>query len=71
MAACNAKNSNQRWTLSSSGELRHDNTQLCLDMGEGKAGQEVGAVKCNGLNTQTWEFDYYESGKESWRPSLP
>jgi len=71
MAACNSKNSNQRWTLSSSGELKHDNTGLCLDMGEGKAGQEVAAVKCTGLKQQIWEFDFYENGKESWRPSVP
>lgn len=71
MAACNSKNSNQRWTLSTTGEVKHDNTGLCLDMGEGNAGQEVSAEKCTGSKQQIWEFDFYENGKESWRPSVP
>ena len=71
MVACNSKNSNQRWTLSSSGELKHDNTGLCLDMGEGKAGQEVSAEKCSGSSRQIWEFDFYENGKDDWRPHVP
>ena len=71
MAACNAKNLNQKWTLSSSGELKHDNTGLCLDMDEGKAGQEVAMEKCGGTKQQIWEFDFYKNGKESWRPSVP
>ena len=70
MVACNNKNMNQRWTLSPAGELKHDNTGLCLDMGEGKPGQEVLLTKCDGSSRQVWAFDHYEAGKEAWRPAL-
>ena len=70
MVACNNKNMNQRWTLSPAGELKHDNTGLCLDMGEGKPGQEVLLTKCDGSSKQVWAFDFYEAGKEAWKPAL-
>ena len=70
MVACNNKNMNQRWTLSPAGELKHDNTGLCLDMGDGKPGQEVLLTKCDGSSRQVWAFDFYEAGKEAWRPAL-
>ena len=70
MVACNNKNMNQRWTLSPAGELKHDNTGLCLDMGDGKPGQEVLLTQCDGSSRQVWAFDFYEAGKEAWRPAL-
>jgi len=70
MAACDSKNTNQKWTLSPSGELRHNNTGLCLDMGEAKPGQEVSVETCDGSKRQIWMFDYYEQGKESWNPNI-
>ena len=70
MVACNNKNMNQRWTLSPAGELKHDKTGLCLDMGDGKPGQEVLLIKCDGSSRQVWAFDFYEAGKEAWRPAL-
>ena len=71
MANCDSKNMNQRWTLSQSGELKHDKTGLCLDMGDGKPGQEVAVTECDGSSRQTWQFDYYEEGREDWRPNIP
>ena len=70
MAACDSKNTNQKWTLSPSGELRHNNTGLCLDMGEAKPGQEVSVETCDGSKRQIWMFDYYEQGKEKWNPNI-
>ena len=54
MVACNDKNLNQRWTLSPGGELRHNNTGLCLDMGAGSPGQEISVEKCDGSARQVW-----------------
>ena len=71
MAACNSKNMNQRWSLSPTGELKHDKTGLCLDMGEGRPGQEISVEECDGTSRQTWQFDYYEESKEDWRPNIP
>ena len=70
MVACNNKNMNQRWSLGPGGELRHNNTGLCLDMGEGKPGQEVSLTTCDGSHRQVWAFDYYEASKEDWRPNI-
>ena len=71
MTACSDTNMNQRWTLSPTGELKHDKTGLCLDMGRGEPGQEVAVVECDGTSRQTWQFDFYEEGKESWKPMIP
>lgn len=72
MAACNEKNQNQRWTLSPQGQLKHHGTLLCLDSGEGDAGQDVTVAVCEEARpSQVWEFDFYDAGKEGWRPSKP
>jgi len=72
MAACNEKNQNQRWTLSPQGQLKHHGTLLCLDSGEGDAGQDVTVAVCEEARpSQVWEFDFYDAGKEDWRPSKP
>ena len=72
MAACNEKNQNQRWTLSPSGQLKHHGSLLCLDSGEGSAGQDITVAVCEEAKpSQVWEFDFYDAGKEDWRPSKP
>ena len=72
MAACNEKNQNQRWTLSPRGQLKHQGSLLCLDSGEGNAGQDVTVSVCEEAKpSQVWEFDFYDAGKEDWRPSKP
>ena len=72
MAACNEKNQNQRWTLSPKGQLKHQGSLLCLDSGEGSAGQDVTVAVCEEAKpSQVWEFDFYDDGKEYWRPSKP
>ena len=72
MAACNEKNQNQRWTLSPQGQLKHHGTLLCLDSGEGDAGQDATVAVCEEARpSQVWEFDFYDAGKEDWRPSKP
>ena len=68
MVACDDSASAQKWTLSPSGQLSHDNTGLCLDMGQGEPGQEISVTTCDQSPRQTWMFDYYEADKESWRP---
>ena len=70
MAACDDNNMNQRWTLSPEGELRHDKSGLCLDMGEGKPGQEVSMETCDGSVRQVWKFDCYEDSKQHWKPNV-
>ena len=70
MAACDDNNMNQRWTLSPEGELRHDNSGLCLDMGEGKPDQEVSVGTCDGSVRQVWKFDFYEDSKQHWKPNV-
>ena len=72
MAAWNEKNQNQRWTLSPKGQLKHQGSLLCLDSGEGNAGQDVTVAVCEEAKpSQVWEFDFYDAGKEDWRPSKP
>ena len=71
MAACNQKNQNQRWELSPGGRVRHLASDSCLDMGEGAAGQEVTLAPCGEGKGQVWTFDFYEEGREHWRPQLP
>lgn len=72
MAACNEKNQNQRWTLSPTGQLKHHGSLLCLDSGEGSAGQDITVAVCEEAKpSQVWEFDFYDAGKEDWRPSKP
>lgn len=71
MAACNQKNQNQRWELTPLGRIRHLASDTCLDMGEGEAGQEVTLAPCGEARGQVWTFDFYEEGKDHWRPQLP
>jgi len=72
MAACNPKSQAQRWELSPSGQLKHTASTLCLDLGEGSPGQEVTLAPCReGGRGQVWEFDFYEEGREEWRPKKP
>jgi len=68
MTACNLRNSNQKWVLSTEGELRHENSGLCLDMGQGTAGQEVVMKPCDKRPAQVWTFDFYQPENEHWRP---
>lgn len=69
MSACNRKSSAQKWVLSPRGQLSHTSSGLCLDMGEGVAGQEVTLATCSDTDTQLWEFDFYEENKQDWRPA--
>jgi len=70
MTACHDENKNQKWVLSPGGEVRHEASGLCLDMGEGKPGQEVSVQQCDTSPRQIWRFDYYEEDKQDWRPEL-
>ena len=70
MTACHDENKNQKWVLSPGGEVRHEVSGLCLDMGEGKPGQEVSVQQCDRSPRQVWRFDYYEEDKQDWRPEL-
>jgi hypothetical protein len=72
MVACSDTNQNQRWVLTPAGQLRHVPSALCLDTGEGTAGQDVTVANCEeGRANQVWEFDFYVDGKEDWRPKKP
>ena len=72
MSACNDKNQNQRWVLSPAGQLSHVATSLCLDLGEGVAGQEVTVAECQeSRREQVWQWDFYQEGREGWRPGKP
>ena len=31
---------------------------------------QISVEKCDGSDRQIWMFDYYEEGKESWRPDV-
>ena len=31
---------------------------------------QISVEKCNGSDRQIWMFDFYEEGKESWRPKV-
>lgn len=73
MQGCNKNNQAQRWSLSPRGQLKHEGSGLCLDMGEGEAGQEVNMVTCTTPPTdkQIWEFEFYSEEKKDWRPVKP
>ncbi|XP_023337837.1 probable N-acetylgalactosaminyltransferase 9 [Eurytemora carolleeae] len=71
MTACRIEGGgNQEWELNSIGQIRHLESNLCLDSGSQIPGEELSMNVCSTTSSQIWTFEFYAEGKEGLKPSI-
>ena len=71
MVGCRGGGGSHEWELNRLGQLRHLESNLCLDGGALGAGDNLEMRPCDTVPTQSWTFEFYAPGYEHLKPAKP